>query len=93
MFNKTQCRNAKTTITITRHVALLSVFFAFNSATCLFVVVVCDMFVYIWHSFISAMCLFKSVFGLTVYVYSCVCNSATCLFIMVVCYPAQHIRL
>ena len=71
----------------------VSVFFAFNSATCLFVVVVCDMFVYIWHSFISAMCLFKSVFGLTVYVYSCVCNSATCLFIMVVCYPAQHIRL
>ncbi len=60
-----------------------------SSATCIFTVVVCStirhsMFAYICHAFISEMCLFKSVFGLTVYVYSCVYNIVTRLFIVVV---------
>ena len=79
VFNSTQCRNAKTTTTITRHVALLGMFFVeqrnlFVCSCCVLNSVTC-LFVYICHAFISGMCLFKSVF--------CLFKCSTCMFIVV----------
>ncbi len=80
LFNMTQCRNAKTTTTITRHVALLSVLFLCLTArlVCLQLLCIeqCDMLVYICHAFISAMCLFTSGFLFN-------CTTCVCLYLCV----------
>ena len=61
VFNRTQCRNAKTTTTITRHVALLGMFCVeqrnlFVCSCCVLNSVTC-LFTFVMHLSVECVCL------------------------------------